>query len=244
MTGTGDLRQVIIGLLEFAIAEERMLLAVSDPGEAGGPQHWAALPVIAHNTEFRHQQVQRLQAIRAGAAIPQFAEVDHLRPETYQAYAAQPASRVASDCARVAADLLDAAAATGADDLLDPSRHPSLNGRQLWLQIIVRGFWHPAGHLGDYYLGHGQAGRAVALAAHGVATARYVQAPDPVCGMACYSLACVQARAAQADRAIETLSAAISLNPELRANARRDPDLAELRAGGRLAAMLQESRIS
>ena len=244
MTGTGDLRQVIIGLLGFAMAEERMLLAVSDPGETGGPQRWAALPVIAHNTEFKQQQVQRLQAIRAGAPIPQFAEVDHARPETYQAYAAQPASRVASDCARVTADLLDAAGATGADDLVDPARHPSLNGRQLGLQIIVRGFWHPAGHLSDYYLAHHQADRALALAAHGLATARYVHAPDPVCGMACYSLACVQARTAQADRAVETLTAGITLNPELRANASRDPDLAGLREDGRLAAILQESRIS
>jgi hypothetical protein len=238
MTGAAEARQVIIGLLEFALAEERMLLAVSDAAEPGDPRCWAALPLIAHNTEFKEQQVQRLAAIRAGAAIPQFAEVDHALPQTYQAYAAQPAALVASDCARVTGDLLGGVGAARADDLLDPSRHPALHGRQLWLQIIVRGFWHPAGHLGDYYGGHGQAGRAVELAAHGVATARYLRAPGPVLGMASYSLACAQARAGQADAAAETIGAAITLNPDLHVNARRDPDLAVLREDGRLSALL------
>lgn len=238
MTGAAELRQVIIGLLTFAQAEERMLLTGSDTGETGSPQHWAALPLIAHNTEFKQQQVQRLQAIRAGAAVPQFAEVDHARPETYAAYAAQPPSQVASDSAWVATELIDHAAGASPDDLLDPSRHPGLNGRQLWLQIIVRGFWHPAGHLGDYYLGHGQADRAVALAEHGVTTARYLRAPDPAQGMACYSLACAQARAGQAGQAVQALEEALTRNPELRANARRDPDLAGLRASGHLAGML------
>jgi len=39
--------------------------------------------------------------------------------------------------------------------------------------------------------------------------------------------------------AAATLTEAIRLNPDLRANARRDPDLAALRAGGQLATLLQ-----
>lgn len=46
----------------------------------------------------------------------------------------------------------------------------------LWLQIVVRGFWHPTVHLGDYYLAHGQAERAIALHVHALATARYLRA--------------------------------------------------------------------
>ena len=32
-----------------------------------------------------------------------------------------------------------------------------------FLQIIVRGFWHPQGHLGEYYAAHGRADRAVVI---------------------------------------------------------------------------------
>jgi len=37
--------------------------------------------------------------------------------------------------------LIDGMWALPDEDLLDPARHPWLNGRLLWLQIIVRGFW-------------------------------------------------------------------------------------------------------
>ena len=99
----------------------------------------------------------------------------------------------------------------------------------LWLQIVVRGFWHPTGHLGDYYLAHGQPGRAVALQAQGLAMARYLDAPGPAAGMAGYSLACAQAQAGQPEAAARTLAEAIEANPDLRANASRDPDLRVLR---------------
>jgi tetratricopeptide (TPR) repeat protein len=99
----------------------------------------------------------------------------------------------------------------------------------LWLQIIVRGFWHASGHLGDYYLAHGQPERAVALQAHALATARYLDAPAAAAGLAGYSLACAQARAGRLDQAARTLAEAIEANPDLRANAGRNPDLAGVR---------------
>ena len=56
--------------------------------------------------------------------------------------------------------------------------------------------------------------------------------------MAAYSLACAQAQARLVDEADRTLREAIALNPDVRANAGRDPDLVPLRAAGRLAGIL------
>ena len=125
------------------------------------------------------------------------------------------------------------------EDLSDASRHPWLRGRQLWLQVVVRGFWHPIGHLGDYHIACGRAGRAVAMQLHALATSRYLGVPDPALGMAAYNLACAQVATNDPTRAAATLTEAIKLNPDLRANARRDPDLAALRAGGQLATLLR-----
>jgi hypothetical protein len=50
--------------------------------------------------------------------------------------------------------------------------------------------------------------------------------------MAGYNLACAQARAGQPDQAARTLAEAIKANPDLQANARRDPDLEVLREAG------------
>ena len=214
-----DLRAAIIGLLGFAAAEERMLLATSTHSGPGDPGCWAAAPLVAHDTDFKHQQVQRLDAILAGRVPPEFGDIDHTSAEVYRRCAAIPPDEVARDSSRVSTQLIDGLTAIGDDDLRDPARHPWLRGRQLW----------PTGHIVGYYLDHGQPDRAVALAEHGVATASYLGAADAACGMAYYNLACAQARAERVDDAARALGEAIALNPDVRANAARDPDLAILR---------------
>ena len=229
MTAAVELRTAIIGLVAFASAEERMLLAASQPGEAGDATCWAALPLIAHNAEFRGQQAERLAAIAEGRTPADYGEIDHASPQVYEGYRAQAADQVAVEASASASDLLSRLALISDEDLTEPDRNPWLKGRQLWLQIIVRGFWHPTGHVLDYYLAHGQPDRAVALAAHAVATASYLNAPGPAHGMACYNLACAQSRTGDLDQAAATITEAIALNPDLRANAARDPDLQGLR---------------
>ncbi len=232
MTGTAELRTALAGLLSFAAAEEQALLAATafrPDNDRGSPDRWAAVPVVAHNNQFKDQQAERLGCVLSRRVPPAYNEVDHASAEVYQGYLAQPPDAVLAECRRVSLELIDGSWALGDEDLLEPARHPWLNGRLLWLQIVVRGFWHPTGHLGDYYLAHGQPGRAVALQAQGLAMARYLGAPAAAAGMAGYSLACAQAQAGQPDQAARTLAEAIDANPDLRANAGRDPDLRVLR---------------
>lgn len=238
MTGRDDLVGSITGLIGFAAAEEQRLLAAAPAGETGDAARWAALPVVAHNTQFRAQQVDRLRAITAGRVPGEFAEIDHRSAEVYLSYAGQDAACVRADSWRVAGELIEALASVPAADLLDPERNPWLRGRQLWLQVVVRGFWHPAGHLADYYLAHGQPGRAAGLAAHGVTLAGYLQVPDAAQGMAWYNLACAQARAGLLDEAADAARHAAELNPDLRTKLGAEPDLTAVRAGGRLAAAM------
>ena len=232
---TADLRRAVTGLLSFAAAEEQALLAADafGPGSGGGsPDRWAAVPLVAHNNQFKSQQAERIGCLLDRRVPPAYGEIDHTSEQVYQGYLAQPRDAVLAACREISARLIDGTWALGDDDLLDPARHSWLNGRLLWLQIVVRGFWHPTGHLGDYYLAHGQAGRAVAMQAQGLAMARYLGAPAAAAGMAGYNLACAQAQAGQPDQAARTLAEAIEANPDLRANARRDPDLKVLREAG------------
>jgi hypothetical protein len=238
---TLHLRAAVIGLLGFAAAEEEILLtsgAALGSGTSEGPHRWAAVPLLAHTTEFKSQQSERLRALLAGHTPPSFGEIDHTSASVYEGYTARSADDVIGSSRAATAYLTDGVRALTDADLLDPSRHPWLHGRTLWLQIIVRGFWHPTGHIADYYLRHGQPGRAVALQSHALETARYLGAPDQARGMAAYGLACAQAQAGLADAAAGMLAAAIALNPDVSANARRDPDLAALRDSGALAEIL------
>ncbi len=238
MIAVPALRAAVTGLAAFAAGQEQVLLASAPPAEAGHPSCWAAVPLIAHNTEFRHQQVQRLRAIRAGQTPPEFAEADHQSAELYAALSAQPADAAARDSWRVTGELIEEIRLASAEDLVDPARHPWLRGRQLWLQITVRGFWHPAGHLGEYYLRHGEPGRAVTLAELAVATATALDVPAPARGMASYNLACARAGAGLLAEAAAAVAEAIELNPDVRANAARDPDLAPVRDQDLLRAVL------
>jgi hypothetical protein len=229
---TAGLRRAVTGLLSFAAAEEQALLAADGfgPGSDGGsPGRWAAVPLVAHNNQFKDQQAERIRCLLDHRVPPAYGEIDHSSEQVYQGYLAQPPDAVLAACRETSARLIDGTWALGDEDLLDPARHSWLNGRLLWLQIVVRGFWHPTGHLGDYYLARDQAGRAVAMQAQGLAMARYLGAPAAAAGMAGYNLACAQARAGQPDQAARTLAEAIEANPDLRANASRDPDLEVLR---------------
>ena len=240
MIATAQLRAVVVGLIAFAAAEEETLLAsaAADIADPGYERRWAAVPTVAHNTEFKAQQTERITAVLTGCAPPAFGEIDHRSAAVYGRYAARAAVAAMGESRQVTASILDGVGALADDDLVDPSRHPWLNGRPLWLQLIVRGFWHPTGHVADYYLRHRQEGRAVALQEHMLATTRYLGAPDQVTGMAAYSLACAQAASGRTEDAVRTLSEALTLNPDVRANASRDPDLESLRGSGRLGALL------
>lgn len=235
MSGIDGLRAAVTGLIAEAEAAEQVLLAETGfavPVPPGSPQNWAAAEVIAHNTEFRRQQVQRLRAVRCERVPPEFSEIDHRSVALYAELAAQPVDAVGRDSWRVAGELAEEVRLVSHEDLVEPERNAWLRGRQLWLQVVVRGFWHPTGHLGEYYLRRGQPDRARALAERGVATADYLGAPAAARGMAAYNLACANAGAGRLDEAATALAEAIALNPDVRENALRDSDLAALRARG------------
>lgn len=225
----------MVGLLCLAASEEAVLLAgVGAESDPGDPENWAARPTIVHNSDFRAEQVERLVAVRERRTPPEFARVEHASSEVYAGYderrnSADEESRTTN------AALLDELRQASDVDLLDPSRHAWLRGRPLWLQIVVRGFWHPLGHIGDYYLQHGQPYRALALHAHAVATATYLSAPPAALGMTHYSLACAEAVTGQTAAARASLAAAVALNADLSDHASREPDLEPLRVDGLVA---------
>ena len=76
---TAHLRAVVTGLLGFAASEEEMFLvnAGGETEESGNERLWAAVPTVAHNTEFKAQQADRLTAVLTGCTPPSFGDIDH-----------------------------------------------------------------------------------------------------------------------------------------------------------------------
>ena len=95
MTGTTEpahLRVVITGLLGLAAAEEEMLLtaAAASGEDAGDARRWAAVPTVAHNSEFKAQQAQRIAAVLSGRVPSAFGEIDHGSAAVYAASGTRP----------------------------------------------------------------------------------------------------------------------------------------------------------
>lgn len=237
---TVSLREAVAGLVWLAAGEEALLLAATQAEGEGSPSRWSAVAAVAHNSDFRQEQIARMSAMRAGEAPPEFARVDHEDPEVYARLAPGSRRQALERSRSTTIALIDELAAALDEDLLDPARHPWLRGRMLWLQIVVRGFWHPLGHVGDYYLHHGSAERALALYAHALATARYLHAPPPALGMACYSLACTEAVCGRLEEAAVTIAEAAALNEDLRQRMASEPDLAPLRSAGKLEQIIAQ----
>ncbi len=239
MSDTSRLRTAIAGLVGLAASEEALLLeAAAATAEEGSAAQWAAAPLVAHNTEFKAQQVERLQAVATGTTPPGFAEIDHRSEEVYAGYCEAPLADVGEAHRRTTAALLDGLDAVSDEDLLDPLRHPWLNGRQLGLQVIVRGFWHPMGHVGEYLLTHGEGARALRLHRRAAVTAAFLRAPFHAQGMALYNLACCQARLGLEAEAVSSLGEAIAHNGDLAAKLKSDADLEGLRRSGALEPLL------
>jgi hypothetical protein len=110
VSATTRLRPAIVGLIGFAATEEEMLLAGAgrDVADSGNEGWWAAVPTVAHNTEFKAQQAQRVSAVLAGRTPPAFADIDHASAAVYAAYAALPADAVAASSRQVTATLREA----------------------------------------------------------------------------------------------------------------------------------------
>ncbi len=105
-----QLRRAVTGLLSFAAAEETELLAAAalrPDYDRGSPDRWAAVPVVAHNNEFKGQQAERISAIRSGRVPRAYGQVDHSSAEVYQGYLAQPPDAVLAGCRRISAQLID-----------------------------------------------------------------------------------------------------------------------------------------
>lgn len=115
-------------------------------------------------------------------------------------------------------------------DLLDPSLYLWLQGRPLWLRVVVRTFRHPGGHLGEYWLRHDQPEPTLRLHRAGVAIADAMSLAEPALGMARCALACAEARTGNTREALEEATRATAANPDPGRNATHDRDLEPVRA--------------
>ena len=228
-----SLRSSVIALLAYARDQEESFLRDLTAAErdlVGGPDHPAAKVLLAHITEFKRQQVQKVAAAASGESPPRLEAVEPSDPVEYARLALRYWQQVEIEAARVFSALAAEVERLSDEELRDPHRFPWLNGRPLCRQVLGRGLWHPLTHLSDYDLARGEKARPARR--HEMLAAlvdRLAFVPVSGDGMSCYNLACAFAEAGEHDKALALVEAAIRTDPKYADYARDDPDLAPLR---------------
>ena len=230
-------------LLDRMRSEERLFaerLSTTERDEQGAPTRWSAKATLAHITDFKAEQITRLEAVRAGVEPPELLLRDHADPELYAEYVARDWNRVGVDAERTATDLREHVQKLDAEVFCTPGAFPWLRGRALWAQVLVRGVWHPSAHLHQYLAERGRFERVVELQESLLEGATSARIPDVPGGrpFALYNLACARSLSGELEPALTGLEEAVRLDPTLAASAQEDDDLASLRSDARFDALV------
>jgi len=221
-------------MLALARDEERRFVAglsEEERDDSGSASSWSAKALLAHVTDFKHQQVVRVACLLRGEQAPDFAPVDHLDPAVYAGYEAPPWGEVLAGAEGVSAELVSRTRELDENVLTEPGP----NGRTLWAQLLVRGVWHSSGHIGPFLARRGRPDKAEELQRRLVDRARELGLP-PKPGswaMGLYNLACAQVAGGRLTDARAALDEALALDPALARSVETDPDLDPLRADWR-----------
>jgi len=224
------LKTTVLELLESAREVEMGVvngLSEAERNAAGTEDQWSAKDLVAHIATAKERLARAMHAAAAG-------QTPSLEHDEHHVYAAHQRDTWAE--ARVAAERaytsLVEQVATLDDAALTDVRHRAwTRGESLVAQVLTHGLWHPCGHLMEFARARGDASgidrvRRVLV----TATRRIENLPElRDDAITLYNMACGEAQADQADRALELLGDALRRDPELAENAKDDPDLAALR---------------
>jgi DinB superfamily len=228
-----SLKSTVIGLLHHGRDDEKELLQELSSAERdreGSPGDPSAKVLLAHITEFKQQQVQKVAAAASRTLPPRLKALEPSDSAVYARLDAQSWQEVEADSERVGADLIREVERLSDDVLRDPHRFPWLNGRPLCRQVLGRGLWHPLTHLRGYYLQRGQETRWASLQQKlSAAVVRWEFVPERGDGMSSYNVGCAFAAVGESEKALALLQEAVRNDAKYADYARDDSDLATLR---------------
>lgn len=221
-------------LVEFAAAEEQRFVAgltTRERTEAGSPDRWSARAALAHVTDWKAVQVERMRAHLERREAPDCDGLPfpHRSPDAYAPLVAVPWDGLPERAATVSAELAALTRRFEDDDLV--RRFSWTLGKPLAQQLVGRGVWHTLTHLTEHHRlrGRHQEARRLSGALLDLVLQLGVR-PVPGDAMGHYNFACLFAAGGRLETARELLREAILIDPSLDASAREDADLAVLAA--------------
>jgi hypothetical protein len=197
----------------------------------GTATDWSAKDVIAHLADWRLQDASKLAAVAAGETPPDTPELDSTNAVVFERHRSQSWDNVSRFSAGAWSSLARAIESLPEEKLTSPSDLPSMRGRPWWRFALVDVATHPVEHLAGYAAAHGRQAEATGWQEESASRIEALDTDPAWRGTVRYNLACYYALAGHTAKAIQTLGAALGLNPDpdLIEWSRKDTDLESLR---------------
>ena len=220
----------LLSLASYSAQVEAEFVAGLTPSERqaiGVCDDWAAKDLVAHVTTWRERGAEDLKAVLRGPLPPEPQEFDEVNRAIFDQNHGQPwevvLGRVKKSWESFTMALRDLT-----EDMLAAGGGEAQPDRPLWRRVTVDAGNHPVLHYAEFARRRGR-GASATQWMEGLSP--LLLAVDPAGawhGIVHYNLACHYAQTGMADKALDSLRAALELSPGLREWSRQDSDLAPL----------------
>ena len=229
-----DTHKRVLELLARGQADQDAFVETLSPGDRvalGELRDWKAKDQIAHNNFWRQDAINRLQAFLEGGPPPDTEDDLVWNDRVFKEQRETPWPELVVETKRLRAETVALVQRFSPDDLVQKDRHPWQHGATMELVVLINWYDHPAEHWADVYLSRHEIDRALDLR-QAVATTVRELFPHltKMYSFELYKLGGYSARSGRSEQAITAVREALAVNPSLIEQARKDTDLAPLRA--------------
>jgi tetratricopeptide (TPR) repeat protein len=206
-------------------------LSPEDRAARGELHHWSPKDHVAHNNFWRQDANGRLRAFIEGGPPPDTDDDLAWNDRVFVEQRETPWERLVAETQRIRRETTALIQPLSPDDLSQKGRYPWQGGGSLEILVFVNWYDHPAEHWADVYLSRGEIDRALELRRAVATTVRELFAHEPrMYSYMVYKLGGYCARGGRSEEAVEAIREALTINPSLSEQVRKDTDLDPLRA--------------
>ena len=225
-------KDTLVNLLDFALACREALesmLTTDQKAASGTYETWSAKDMIAHVTYWLDRDLKSLDMAHGSVPVVNVDSLDEENRKVFATYSDTPWDQVNSFHKKTFTEARKRVLDMSEDDLLADIVRTDGSRRIVWQQLTGHALSHMTSHFALVYHRIGKDDQATQLQEKTAILLRGLDENPEWLGMIQYNLACHYARMEQGSRAVALLKEALSLSPNLKEWAAKDPDLDSIR---------------
>lgn len=222
----------LITIIQRSYDDERNYLASMTDEErqaTGILSKWSPKDNLAHVAAWKLYMADWLATALRGEKPVGYGDLDQANEKLFEEYQNSEWPEVIKLIEQAQREIVAGIQEMREEDLLDPHRYKSLNGRPLWQHIIVYTQHHSTDHVSHLYRDRGDVATAQQVQERGAQDELSLDNTPDYRGTVLYNHACLYALAGEKERAITNLRQAFELSPKLVDWSRKDSDLDSIR---------------